>query len=122
MEPPLAEYGYAQRLQFAAGLALRNDSLLISYGLMDCFAALAVVPGFKELLAEWEEHGIGTQQGRQGEGGPGSGGAPAGLSGTAGGGSSGGGGGGSGGGGSGGEEYALEEPGEEYGGEEVSYT
>lgn len=48
-------------IQFLTGAALRGGSLLLSYGINDCFCALAEVPGIWSQLERWQELGLGTQ-------------------------------------------------------------
>ncbi len=48
-------------VQFATGLLIKNKDLYISYGVSDCFAALARVENIGARLPRWEERGIGSQ-------------------------------------------------------------
>ena len=48
-------------VQFATGLLWRGPDLLISYGLSDCFSALAVLRDARTKLQLWEARGIGSQ-------------------------------------------------------------
>jgi hypothetical protein len=56
-EEPKTKFG----VQFVTGILLKEDRLYISYGVGDCFSALAVVPDIAAKLQLWEELGIGTQ-------------------------------------------------------------
>lgn len=50
-------------MQFATGLlrAGSDPALYISYGISDCFAALARIEGIEQRLRGWQERGMGTQ-------------------------------------------------------------
>lgn len=44
--------------QFATGVLIQGGSLFISYGITDCFAALAEVADIELQLQRWQEHGL----------------------------------------------------------------
>lgn len=48
-------------VQFVTGLMWRGDDLVLSYGISDCFAAVAVLRAAAAQLQHWEAYGIGSQ-------------------------------------------------------------
>lgn len=57
--------GKRNGVQFATGLLLKDGSLYISYGITDCYSALARVEDIGIKLPLWEERGLGTQRALQ---------------------------------------------------------
>ncbi|GAB4820217.1 hypothetical protein N2152v2_007263 [Parachlorella kessleri] len=56
-EEPKTRFG----VQFVTGILRKKGSLYISYGVGDCFSALARIDNIDVKLRQWEEFGIGSQ-------------------------------------------------------------
>lgn len=59
-----AEAGQHYGVQFSTGLMMWKGSLYISYGITDCFAAVAEVPNGEAQVQRWIQQGMGTQNWR----------------------------------------------------------